>query len=110
MTSRAQLENLINIAVLLGRAVPARTPELLARNLGKLQKLSVGLRKRHDATTGYSYAQTANYLAQTAKLQSRARELAHEMGLEIIARDAPRTEAVIGMIIKGSSAKLYWLF
>ena len=86
MTSRPQLENIILIAVTLGQLRQNIRPIELAKRIGKLQKLSVSLRKRYENECLFSFAKTPEHHRQTDALETRAKELAAELRAPITLR------------------------
>ena len=85
-----QLENLLALVSIVTRHNPKLYPVVIARNLAKLQRLSVTLRKRYEATCSYPWANEEKYLNQTEKYERKAQELGQEIGLVIDHQQDPR--------------------
>lgn len=101
-----QVENLLLIAVKLGQAMPSKHPVDIARNLGKLQKLAVSLRKRYENMCNYQWASGDVFEAHTSRLEKRVIELSAELGVKSDAQRDPRGASVC---LKLGTVD-YWLF
>ena len=81
MPSREQIENMLAIATIVTRERPGLAPLLIARNVGKLQKIAITLQRERAPND------------KAKRLAQRALELARELGGEL--REAPENCALL---------------
>lgn len=91
---KEQFENAITLAALIASKGDLSKSVMIARNIAKLQRLSVSLRKRYEAQCSYQWADTPDYETRTANLESKARILGQEIGIVIEHQSDPRGAAL----------------
>ena len=81
MPSREQIESMLTIATIVTRERSALAPMLIARNIGKLQKIALSLQRERAPND------------KAKRLAQRAIELARELGGGL--REAPEGRALL---------------
>lgn len=94
---RQETENLINLAAKITRNTKL-SPVVVSVNLVKLSKLASSLVKRYqDVNENKPWAHDLEFTARTADLETRATQLARELGLVLlIAREAKFFPMIFG--------------
>ena len=102
---KEQYENLLTITAIVSRQ-SGHAPVLVARNLAKLQRIAVSLRKRYEAACSYQWADNDAYRARTASLQQKAVMLGQEIGLDIKHQEDPRG-APLSFTLRGGEHRIF---
>ena len=92
--NKQQTENLLYVVALCAQRLPDTAPLRIARDLAKLQRLAVTLRKRYEAECSYGWANAEKYTRDTERHEVKAVVIASSLGLKTELQRDPRGCAI----------------
>ena len=104
--TKDRTENMLTLVGAIIKAKPDLSPVAVSRNIAKLNRLAVTLRKRYENGLNEAWACDPEYERETDHHEAKAKELANELGLALRVNDDPNG-AALALTVNGYEYLLF---